>query len=50
MGSIADNITEQTLFAEISEILKLPMYAERIKKEEAEARHAWAQQQQGRRG
>eukprot|EP01018_Ginkgo_biloba_P032026 Gb_15931 [translate_table: standard] len=39
MRSIEDNITQDVILDEISEIIRLPMYAERISKEQARIQH-----------
>jgi mRNA-capping enzyme len=40
MRSIKDNITEEDLLNEINEIIRLPMYADRIKTDSKATQHA----------
>jgi len=40
MRSIRDNITEEDLLNEISEIIRLPMYADRIRNDSKANQHA----------
>lgn len=40
MGSIKDNITEEDLQNEFQDILRLPLYTERIARDQQAAHHA----------